>query len=788
LLSTTDHFAFAPTGAVVSGYTTADLSTYTSNLGYGWSSAAGMKLVQRASSNPLHQDFAQGPTGGSTRTFLVDLDPGTYNFTFHLGDQSRAHTGVQLSVNGTTLASNISTRAGRFSDRTYTVTVTGSQASVTLKAASTSTFALDGLDIVPYFNATLTAPTSQAVNTPGTFQVAVSGASSPSWTYDFNYMDGTPIQEAVVSSTSYSASYSYAVKGQYPVQARVTDSAGHFETLYATATVTGTSSFYISPTGSDYNDGSQTRPWATTDAVNNHYQFEPGDQILFQGGATFVGSLYLTNATLAGTASNPVTISSYGTGHAVLNTTTTGTYDNGIGIADAGGVLIQSLDLVGPYSPSNPAPNPSYQSGINFYTTAGQTLSYAHVDDVKISGFGGFAIQVYAGSSNNSVWEDVSITNCTISGNYGSGIYIYSEFGQTYQIQNVYIGHVTVTENLAIPNVEYPGFPLYLQNVQNGVVERCFSSHNDLTGTSTVGGSGGIVAAESVNLLVQYNEISRNFTNSPYYLDTAGIDFDGGVLNSIMQYNYTHDNDGAGILLCDGISNSAVTNGNVIRYNTSENDVRRNAYGSISMTLNANDNVDIYNNTVYLSPSTTGKVQGAFSIQDDSVPEHVHVRNNIFITTGGVPLLNVTNTGTDLLFQGNDYWSSGSPLVINWLGTSYTGLDGTSGWRTATEQEKIGTTLVGLNVDPHLVAAGQASVSGNPDQLHTELAGYCLAAGSSLSRAGLNLASYGVSWDSNNFAGNTFLANYFSTTPADLFGHSLAGRTTFSMGLDEEGS
>ena len=77
------------------------------------------------------------------------------------------------------------------------------------------------------------------------------------------------------------------------------------------AGVTGTI-YYVSPNGKDSNSGTSTlKPWRTINKVNSR-DLDPGDQVLFQGGATFSGTLSF-NAQDAGTPANPITISTYGT-------------------------------------------------------------------------------------------------------------------------------------------------------------------------------------------------------------------------------------------------------------------------------------------------------------------------------------------------------------------------------------------------------------------------------------------------------------------------------------------
>jgi hypothetical protein len=772
-LSTTYHFDFAPPTAgttVPSGYTAVALPAFDATAGYGWDSATGLTIVHRSGPDALHQNFVQGPTDGSSRTFEVNLDPGTYKFTFHLGDQALAHAGVTLSVNGTTLAQNLTTRARQFLDPTWSLDVPDGQASITLQANAGSSFALDALDITPYFNASLVAPSTLAINTPATFRGSASGSTGP-YTWFYTFMDGTP----QLQTTASSATHSYAVDGDYPVMVNVADQLGHWVTVYKTVSVAGASTFYVSPQGDDNNDGSAAHPWATPLGVTNHTRFGPGDKILFQGGVTFQGSLSFTT-NLQGTAASPVTIGSYGTGHAILSVPVG---SDGIDIPNTGGILIQGLDLVGPYSASQPPASDGYNPGINLVNTSGKRLDYIHIDDVKVSGFVWAAISIYA--SPTSQYRDVSVINSTLTNNFGSGLYVFSEFGQHDRIENVYVGQLRVVNNLAIPGAAYPAYPLYLQNVHRGVVERSLVLGNDLTGGGDGGGGIGIEAYDSSHILFQYNESAHNFSTGSY-VDTGGFDFDEGTTNSIMQYNYSHDNDGQGFLLCGGNNPNDLNSGNVLRYNISQNDGRRNGSGGIVLTFGIVDHADIYNNTVDISPDATGAHLAAFSIQDDAVPNHVFVRDNLFVASGGVSLVRVTNSGTDFQLQGNDYWSNGAPFVIEWGTQSYAGL---SGWRTGTGEEVAYGAAVGSSVNPKLANIGTASTIGNSDTLSSQLSTYRMQPSAPVSKAGLNLATFGVIWDPAGFSRDSFLTRYFSATPVDFFGHTLSNRTTWSMGADQ---
>jgi hypothetical protein len=74
-----------------------------------------------------------------------------------------------------------------------------------------------------------------------------------------------------------------------------------------------------------------------------------------------------------------------------------------------------------------------------------------------------------------------------------------------------------------------------------------------------------------------------------------------------LQYNYSHGNDGAGYLLYQ-FSGANPFGGNVVRYNISENDGRRGSYSGIYAGGDVG-NTEIYNNTIYTSPSASGGQQ-----------------------------------------------------------------------------------------------------------------------------------------------------------------------------------
>jgi hypothetical protein len=82
-----------------------------------------------------------------------------------------------------------------------------------------------------------------------------------------------------------------------------------------TLTITG-STYYVSPSGSDSNRGtSPASAWRTVKRVNEA-SLQPGDGVLFEGGATFSDATLLPNA--SGRAGSPIIFGSYSQGNATL--------------------------------------------------------------------------------------------------------------------------------------------------------------------------------------------------------------------------------------------------------------------------------------------------------------------------------------------------------------------------------------------------------------------------------------------------------------------------------------
>lgn len=500
------------------------------------------------------------------------------------------------------------------------------------------------------------------------------------------------------------------------------------------------STYFVSRTGNDGNAGtSRAAPWKTTTRVN-HLHVRPGDRILFQGGATFRGILSF-GASDAGSSTHPVVVSSYGRGRATLHAGP----DTGLSIHNTAGIEISNLNVLGSGRTTNT------KSGITLSTDLPRArLRHIRIDRVNVSGFGAAGIDIQGNPGKKVGFSDIRITNANVFDNADAGIRSVGYFdasSRSYSHQNIYVGYSRVHDNPGIPlTFGNSGNGIVLSDVNKATIEYCEVYNNGANNTAN-GGPVGVWTWSSNNVTIQHNESHHNHTNSS--TDGGGFDLDGGATNSVVQYNYSHDNDGAGYLVAQ-FSGSRRLQNDTIRYNISQNDGRKNSYSGITFynVENGINNIQVYNNTVYMDRAKTGSPS---AIKVESPVRNVSVRDNIFVTTRGLKLLEVVAGQQNVSFQGNDYWSSPVPLTMSWGGRLYSSL---RAWRAATGQERVGRTKVGLSVDPRLIDAGGGTTIGDPRRLKS-LAPYKLRPASPMRDAGLNLRTrFGIAPGSHDFYGN----------------------------------
>ena len=503
--------------------------------------------------------------------------------------------------------------------------------------------------------------------------------------------------------------------------------------------------YFVSGSGNDSNSGLTTNAAWLTIARVNAQTLSAGDQVLFESGTTFSGSIRVASPE-AGSAAQPIVFSSSGQNPAIISPAND---SNGFLAVNCGGVIVSNLNFAGGGRTVNTG------SGIEFFNNvAGSSLAFFRVDHVDVGGFGNTGIYLY-GLGSTTWFNDVRVTHANVHDIGIAGIETYAKsFPAGNVISNVYVGFCTVSNIAGVSsmNSTHTGDGILIAQANNALVEYCEAVSNCWNGYGAVG----IWTWASTNVTIQFCESHHNGTLGG---DGDGFDLDGGSTGCVMQYNYSHDNAGAGYGVFQFYGAALYLN-NIVRYNISQNDGRKNGYGAISIWNGSTDpgitNVDIYNNTLFVSPASSGSPSG-IDLFGGTV-SNVRIRNNCIITTGGVRLVNSTLTSAQsatVLFQGNDYWSSGGAFSIYWNNShDYASL---AAWRTA-GMETIGTTNIGLNLDPQLINAGGGGSLGNAALLPTllpALTAYQTEPSSPLREAGLDLnALFDLNTGAQDFYGN----------------------------------
>ena len=450
--------------------------------------------------------------------------------------------------------------------------------------------------------------------------------------------------------------------------------------------------YYVGSAGDDSHSGRSTATAWRTIARACRETFGPGDRLSLEGGQTFRGHLTF-GPDDRGNSIAPITVGSYGEGQATID----GGDGSGITIAGCVGLNIVDLTIVGSGRKGG------NQQGVGIYLRQGQHL---RMDRVEVSGFQRAGVEIDGCS-------EVRIARVFAHDNGYAGI---SSDGD--RSENIYIEHCRAINNPGDPtNLKgHSGSGIVLFNVSKATIEYCEAAENGWDMPRTGNGPVGIWAAVSSDRVVIQFCIAHH--NKSPGADGGGFDFDGGVTNSVMQYNYSYKNKGWGYLFWEYGSDSPFRN-NVLRYCISEDD-GAGGIGVGERAIHGFSDCEIYNNVV---SNETGNPCVEFIM---GAPKGFHFRNNVFRSRGG-PQIRQSNNAR---FEGNCYWTIGGGFAVD----GYPSLDA---WAAATGQETLDGVLVGLNVDPGWEPSGIGRVS-DPDQLHM-LTAYRLLAGSPLIDRGLNL-------------------------------------------------
>ena len=190
-------------------------------------------------------------------------------------------------------------------------------------------------------------------------------------------------------------------------------------------------------------------------------------------------------------------------------------------------------------------------------------------------------------------------------------------------------------------------------------------------------GSVGIMLYNGSDIIAEYNEVSGQTNASGN--DADGFNLAGGCIRCIIQYNYSHDNKGAGYLIDGQANGTRAAQNAIVRFNISENDARGTAtragiyvYNNGTVASQLQDWY-IHNNTVYMSPGSNRSNPAACIVVGDSLQPSGgplsggKIFNNIcYVSSGAVVMVDCKSNAINTVFANNLFYSASGTAPVLW--------------------------------------------------------------------------------------------------------------------------
>lgn len=380
-------------------------------------------------------------------------------------------------------------------------------------------------------------------------------------------------------------------------------------------------------TGSDDNTGiSENSAWKSIEKISSR-TFFPGDKILLKAGSVWEGQLLFRGS---GDKNNPIVIDKYGDGKKPQI--------NGNGLNSALLLKNQEYIEVNNLCLTNEASEEGLRRGFLF-VSENENKVYRHIllngleiekvkgklgADMVSKATGGIGFEI-RGNENLSRFDDLIIENCNIKNVDNVGIYIWSELNlhpRDSKWNELKCTNVVIRNN-RLTNIGKNAMIIRISQapiIEKNIIERAAARFH----------GNAIVIFGCKDALIQYNEV---YGTKYYGLEGAAYDSDYNCEGTVIQYNYSHDNEGGMINFCNNPSSKpprGYNDGTIVRYNISQNDIYRVFAFDGPVT-----NTYIYNNTVYVGESLSPKILEFDTFgKAPGYAQKTFFRNNIIYNVG----------------------------------------------------------------------------------------------------------------------------------------------------------
>jgi hypothetical protein len=401
--------------------------------------------------------------------------------------------------------------------------------------------------------------------------------------------------------------------------------------------------YYVdSRRGDDTNDGlSEVQPWRSLNRINAG-EFAAGDKILLRAGSRWRGFLSPRGS---GAAGQPIVIDQYGRGPKP-RINAEGSSLATVFLSNCEYIEVRNLNVANAASVSHPKLEGVQVSEYDFGTAHNIVLKDLYIHDVngsndKQTGGGSGVYCDCGGRKVKSRFDRLLIEHCHLVHTDRNGI----TMGGNWQRDHWYPSLRVVIRGNLLEDIGGDGIvPLACDGalVENNIVQGGRMRAKDY--------AAGIWPWSCDNTVVQYNEVSGMKGTR----DGEGYDSDYNCRGTLFQYNFSHNNDGGFMLICNnGELHKPDSIGNIntiIRYNISVNDRLHtfNITGPCRHTL-------ICNNVFYV-----GKKQVVNAISSgnwgNAWPDDTRFITNLFyVEKGGSASFDLGGM-TKVVFDHNLFW------------------------------------------------------------------------------------------------------------------------------------
>jgi hypothetical protein len=394
--------------------------------------------------------------------------------------------------------------------------------------------------------------------------------------------------------------------------------------------------FHADPAGDDAREGtSPATAWKTLSRAGRE-TYRPGDRLLLKRGAEWNEGLVIRGR---GTKERPVEIGAFGQGprpringgatHAI-------TSDGPMSAWRISGLELTSTN------DRNPGRRQLGGTCGIFFEQAERSESL-EVRDCRIHDTSGPGIYLHAQGPPKAVFEMVTIERCRIW-NASCGIQFWNKSLKPDYFPGFRISRVVVHDIGGDGIVPFAG--------RDGVVERCLATRTGLGVHESDHSPVAIWLCGNERCTIRFCEAWDN-RDGGRGKDGGGFDIDGASTDCVLEHNYSHDNEGAGYLLCTFDRRGYPTKGSVCRYNLSVNDGLKNDFAGI--TFWNCDDAKIHNNTII-----TRRASPFLFLSEGKGNV---IENNIFLVDSArdIPLVKSEFSIAGSEFRGNVGWRTSGP-------------------------------------------------------------------------------------------------------------------------------